>query len=192
MESELGKTIAQQVQVNLTPQRQIALSKIRAVDPEAYDLYLRGRYYWNQRTPAGMKQSIAYFQQAIAKDPNFALAYSGLADAYNISNIIGAYTARESLPQARAAAEKAIQLDPSLAEAHAALGMEKSHYEFDFPGAQREFLKAIELNPNRPTRTCSTPTAIPPMGRTAEAIAENQKAIALDPLSRCPSTISWG
>jgi adenylate cyclase len=184
MESELGRTIAQRVQVNLTPQRQIALSKIRAVDPEAYDLYLRGRYYWNQRTPAGMKESIAYFQQAIATDPNFALAYSGLADAYNISNIIGAYTSKESLPQARAAAEKAIQLDPSLAEAHAALGMEKSHYEFDFPGAQREFLKAIQLNPNSAyAHLFYSNCYLLPMGRTAEAITENQKALALDPLS---------
>ncbi len=184
MESELGKTIAQQVQLNLTPQRQLVLAKIRSVDPEAYDLYLRGRYYWNQRNPAGMKESIAYFQQAIAKDPNFALAYSGLADAYNISNIIGAYTARESLPQAKAAAERAIQLDPSLAEAHAALGMEKSHFEFDFPGAQREFLKAIELNPNSAyAHLFYSNCYLLPMGRTAEAIAENQKALALDPLS---------
>jgi TolB-like protein/Flp pilus assembly protein TadD len=184
MESELGRTIAHQVQVNLTPQRQIALSKIRSVDPEAYDLYLRGRYYWNQRTPAGMKESIGYFQQAIARDPNFALAYSGLADAYNISNIIGAYTSNESLPQARAAAEKAIQLDPSLAEAHAALGMEKSHYEFDFPGAQREFLKAIQLNPNSAySHLFYSNCYLLPMGRTAEAIAENQKALDLDPLS---------
>ena len=184
MESELGKTIAQRVQLNLTPERQLALAKIRSVDPDAYDLYLRGRYYWNQRNPAGIKQSIAYFQQAIAKDASFALAYSGLADAYNISNIIGAYTSKESLPQARAAAEKAIQLDPSLAEAHAALGMEKSHYEFDFPGAQREFLKAIELNPNSAyAHFFYSNCYLMPMGRTAEAIAENQKALALDPLS---------
>ena len=184
MESELGKTIAQRVQLNLTPERQLALAKIRSVDPEAYDLYLRGRYYWNQRNPAGIKQSIAYFQQAIAKDASFALAYSGLADAYNISNIIGAYTSKESLPQARAAAEKAIQLDPSLAEAHAALGMEKSHYEFDFPGAQREFLKAIELNPNSAyAHFFYSNCYLMPMGRTAEAIAENERALALDPLS---------
>ena len=184
MESELGKTIAQQVQVNLTPQWQVELGKIRTVDPEAYDLYLRGRYHWNQRTPAGIKESIAYFQQATAKDPNFALAYSGLADAYNISTIVGAYTSKESLPQARVAAEKAIQLDPSLAEAHAALGMEKSHYEFDFPGAQREFLKAIEVNPNSAyAHLFYSNCYLMPMGRTAEAIAENQKALELDPRS---------
>jgi len=184
IEGELGKTIAQQVQLNLTPERQIALSKMRTVDPEAYDLYLKGRYYWNQRTPAGIKESIGYFRQATARDPNFALAYSGLADAYNISNIVGAYSAMESLPQARAAAEKAIELDPSLAEAHAALGMEKSHYDFDFPGAEREFLKAIALNPNSSyAHLFYSNCYLLPMGRTAEAIAENQKALELDPLS---------
>jgi TolB-like protein/DNA-binding winged helix-turn-helix (wHTH) protein/Flp pilus assembly protein TadD len=184
IESELGRTIAQEVQLNLTPQRQIALSRTRTIDPEAYDLYLKGRYYWNQRTPVGIKESMAYFQQAVARDPDFALAYAGMADAYNISNIVGAYTAKESLPQARAAAEKAIQLDPSLAEAHAALGMEKSHYEFDFPGAEREFLKAIELNPNSAyAHLFYSNCYLLPMGRTAEAIAENQKALALDPLS---------
>lgn len=184
IESELGKTIAQQVQLNLTPQRERELAKLRTVDPEAYDLYLRGRYYWNQRTPPGIKESLGYFQQAIGKDPDFALAYAGLADAYNLSNIIGPLSPKESLPQAKAAAERAIQLDPSLAEAHAALGMEKSHYDFDFPGAEREFLKAIELNPNSAyAHLFYSNCYLMPMGRVQEAIAENKKALNLDPLS---------
>jgi TolB-like protein/DNA-binding winged helix-turn-helix (wHTH) protein/Tfp pilus assembly protein PilF len=184
IENELGDAIAQQVQANLTPQRQSALAKLNNVDPEAYDLYLRGRYYWNQRTPAGIKESIQYFRQATAKDPDFALAYSALADAYNISNIVGLYTPRESLPQAKEAATRAIQLDPTLAEAHAALGMEKSHFEFDFPGAEREFLKALELNPNSAyAHLFYSNCYLMPMGRQAEAIAENQKALTLDPLS---------
>ncbi len=148
IENELGKAIARQVQINLTPQQEIDLSKMRSVNPDAYDLYLKGRFYWNQRNPAAIKESIGYFQQATAQDPNFAPAYVGLADAYNISNILGVYSAKDSLPKAKAAATKALALDPSLAEAHAALGMVKSHYDFDFPGAEREFLKAIELNPN--------------------------------------------
>ena len=184
LQNELGQTIAQQVQVNLTPQRQIELSKMRTVDPEAYDLYLKGRYYWNQRSPAGVKQSIGYFQQATAKDPNFALAYAGLADAYNFGNIISVYSSKESRPEARKAAEKAIALDPSLAEAHAALGMEKAHYEFDFPGAEKEFLKAIELNPNSAyAHLFYGNSYLLPMGRVQEAIAENKKALELDPLS---------
>ncbi len=184
IENELGTAIAQQVQANLTPQRESTLAKLRTVDPEAYDLYLRGRYYWNQRTPAGIKESIGYFQKATAKDPNFALAYAGLADAYNISNIVGPYSPKESLPEAREAATKAIQLDASLAEAHAALGMEKAHYEFDFPGAEREFLKALELNPNSAyAHLFYSNCYLMPMGREAEAIAENQQALTLDPLS---------
>jgi TolB-like protein/DNA-binding winged helix-turn-helix (wHTH) protein/Flp pilus assembly protein TadD len=184
VQNDLGRSIAEQVSANLTPQRQIELAKKHSVNPEAYDLYLKGRFYWNQRTPGAIKESIAYFQEAIAKDANFALAYAGLADAYNISNILGLYSPRESFPQARAAAMRAIQLDPSLAEAHAALGMEKSHYEFDFPGAEREFLKALEVNPNSPyAHLFYSNCFLMPMGRKAQAIAENKRAVEIDPLS---------
>jgi TolB-like protein/predicted Zn-dependent protease len=184
VQNDLGKSIAEQVSANLTPQRKVELSKKHTVNPEAYDLYLKGRFYWNQRTPSSNKESIRYFQEATAKDPNFALAYAGLADAYNISNILGVYSPRESFPQARTAATRAILLDPSLAEAHAALGMEKSHYEFDFPGAEREFLKAIEVDPNSPyAHLFYSNCFLMPMGRKAEAIAENRKAVEIDPLS---------
>jgi len=184
IQDELGETIAQQVQINLSPRQQISSLKPRSVEPEVYDLYLRGRYAWNQRTPAGIKQSIGYFQQATAKNPNFGAAYAGLADAYNIGNIIGVFSPKESLPLAKEAAEKAIQLDSSLAEAHAALGVEKSHFEFDFPQAQREFLKAIEVNPNSAyAHLFYSNCYLMPVGRVQEAIAENQKALQLDPLS---------
>jgi TolB-like protein/DNA-binding winged helix-turn-helix (wHTH) protein/Tfp pilus assembly protein PilF len=184
IENELGKAIARQVQINLTPQQEIDLSKMRTVNPEAYDLYLKGRFYWNQRNPAAIKESIGYLQRATEKDPNFALAYVGLADAYNISNILGVYSAKDSLPEAKAAATKALTLDPSLAEAHAALGMEKSHYEFDLPGAQKEFLTALELNPNSAyAHLFYSNCYLAPMGRMSEAIAENQRALELDPLS---------
>jgi TolB-like protein/DNA-binding winged helix-turn-helix (wHTH) protein/Flp pilus assembly protein TadD len=184
VQNELGGAIAEQVRANLTPRRQIELAKKRMVNPGAYDLYLKGRFYWNQRTPDSIKESIGYFQQATAKDGNFALAYAGLADAYNISNIVGPVSARDSFPQAKAAAVRAILLDPSLAEAHAALGMEKSHYEFDFPGAEREFLKAIDLNPNSPNAHFFYSNCfLMPMGRKAQAIAENKRAVEIDPLS---------
>ncbi|MFZ0807405.1 MAG: winged helix-turn-helix domain-containing protein [Candidatus Sulfotelmatobacter sp.] len=184
VQNEIGKAIAKQVQLSLTAQEQIALSQSRALNHEAYDLYLKGRFYWNQRTPRAVKESIPFFQQAAAKDPHFALAYVGLADAYNISNIMGTYSPQESFPEARAAADKAIALDPSIAEAHAALGMEKSHYEFDFPGAEKEFLKAIELNPNSSyAHLFYSNCYLAPMGRIPEAIVENQKALELDPLS---------
>ncbi|MFZ0734670.1 MAG: winged helix-turn-helix domain-containing protein [Candidatus Sulfotelmatobacter sp.] len=184
IENELGEAISQQVQANLSPERRNVLARTRPVDPDAYDLYLKGRYYWNQRTPAGIKESIGYFLQAKEKDPNFALAYAGLADAYNISNILGLYTPKESLPESRTAAAKAIMLDPSLAEAHAALGMEKSHYEFDFAGAEKEFLTALKLNPNSAyAHLFYSNCYLMPMGREAEAVSENQKAVMLDPLS---------
>jgi len=184
VQNDLGRAITEQVQANLNSEQEVELSRKRTLDPEAYDLYLKGRFYWNQRTPDAIRQSIHYFEQAIAKDPNFALAYSGLANAYNISNIIGAYTAEESLPKSRAAATKAIELDPFLAEAHAAMGMEKSHYEFDFPGAELEFLKAIQLNPNSAyAHLFYSNCYLMPMGREREAVTENQKAMELDPLS---------
>ncbi len=184
VQNDLGTAIAEQVRANLTPQRQIELAKKHMVNPEAYDLYLKGRFYWNQRTPDAIKESVGYFQQATAKDSNFALAYAGLADAYNISNIIGPVSPRDSFPQAKAAAMRAILLDPSLAEAHAALGMEKSHYEFDFPGAEREFLKAIDVNPNSPNAHFFYSNCfLMPMGRKAQAIAENKRAVEIDPLS---------
>jgi TolB-like protein/DNA-binding winged helix-turn-helix (wHTH) protein/Flp pilus assembly protein TadD len=184
IQNELGTAIARQVQGNLTPQQLVDLSRMRTVNPEAYDLYLKGRFYWNERNPAAIKESIAYFELATAKDPNFALAYVGLADAFNIGNILGVYSPKESLPRAKAAATKALTLDPSLAEAHAALGMEKSHYDFDFPGAQKEFLKAIELNPNSAyAHLFYSNCYLAPMGQMPEAIVENQKALELDPLS---------
>jgi TolB-like protein/DNA-binding winged helix-turn-helix (wHTH) protein len=184
IENELGAAIARQVQINVSPQQLVDLAKMRTVSPEAYDLYFKGRFYWNARNPAAIKESIGYFRQAIAKDPNFALAYVGLADAYNIGNIMGAFSPKQSLPEAKEAAIKALALDPSLAEAHAALGMEKSHYEFDFPGAQKEFLQAIELNPNSAyAHLFYSNCYLSPMGRMTEAIAENKKALELDPLS---------
>jgi len=184
VQNDLGRSIAEQVSANLTPQQKVELAKKHSVNPEAFDLYLKGRFYWNQRTPDADKESIRYFQEATAKDPNFALAYAGLADAWNFSNIFGVHSPRESLPQAREAAIRAIQLDPMLAEAHAALGMEKSHYEFDFPGAEREFLKALEVNPNSPNAHLFYSNCfLMPMGRKAQAIAENKRAMEIDPLS---------
>jgi TolB-like protein/DNA-binding winged helix-turn-helix (wHTH) protein/Tfp pilus assembly protein PilF len=184
VQNDLGRSIAEQVSANLTPQQKVELSKKHNVNPEAFDLYLKGRFYWNQRTPDAVKESLRYFQEATAKDPNFALAYAGLADAWNFSNIFGVHSPRESLPQAREAATRAIQLDPLLAEAHAALGMEKSHYEFDFPGAEREFLKALEVNPNSPyAHLFYSNCFLMPMGRKAQAIAENKRAMEIDPLS---------
>jgi TolB-like protein/DNA-binding winged helix-turn-helix (wHTH) protein len=184
LQGEVAEAIAGEVRAAVTPEERSHLAKRPTDSPEAYQLYLQGRYSWNLRTRRGIKKSIDFFQQAVEKDPNFALAYAGLADAYNFSNILGALAPKESSPEAEAAAVKALMLDPQLAEAHTALGLVKSHYHFDLPGAQREFLKAIELNPNYANaHLFYSGGYLTPMGRHEEAIAEMKKALELDPLS---------
>jgi TolB-like protein/DNA-binding winged helix-turn-helix (wHTH) protein/Tfp pilus assembly protein PilF len=184
LQGEVAQAIAGQVRAALTPEERSHLTRRPTDSPEAYQLYLQGRYSWNQRTPRGVKKSIDFFQRAVEKDPNFALAYAGLADAYNFSNILGVLAPKESSPQAEAAAVKALELDPQLAEAHTALGLVRSHYHFDFLGAQREFLKAFGLNPNYANAHLFYAGAyLTPMGRHEEAIAEMKKALEVDPLS---------
>jgi eukaryotic-like serine/threonine-protein kinase len=183
-QDELAKTVSDKLQLRLNSTGETRLARPATDNSEAYQLYLQGRYHWNQRTPAGIKKSLELFQQATEKDPDFALAYAGLADAYNMGNNLGVFTPRESGPEAKAAATKALVLDPLLGEAHAVLGQLKSHYDFDFPGAQREFLKAIELNPNYANAHLYYAGGyLTPMGRHGEAISEMKKALELDPLS---------
>lgn len=183
-QDELASAILNKLKLRLDTAEGNRLAKPATDNSEAYQLYLQGRYHWNQRTTAGIKKSLEFFQQATEKDPNFALAYVGLADAYNMGNNLGVFTPRESSPEAKAAAIKALVLDPRLGEAHAVLGQVKSHYDFDLPGAQREFLKAIELNPNYANAHLYYAGGyLTPMGRHAEAIAEMKKALELDPLS---------
>jgi serine/threonine protein kinase/tetratricopeptide (TPR) repeat protein len=183
-QDELASAILDKLKLGLNRTEGTRLAKPPTDSSEAYHLYLQGRYHWNQRTPAGIKKSIEFFQQATEKDPNFALAYAGLADAYNMSSVLGVLQPREGSPAAKSAANRALVLDPLLAEAHSALGLVKSHYEFDFPGAQGEFLKAIELNPNYANgHLFYAGGYLTPMGRHAEAIAEMKKALEIDPLS---------
>ena len=184
VQNAIGRAIADQVQVQIAPQYQAEGARPRPVNPAAYDLYLQGRFYWNQRTPPSLLKSIDLFKQSIGADPGFAQAYAGLADAYNVSSIIGALSSKEGSPPAAAAAARALELDPSLAEAHAALAMEKSHYEFDLPSAKTEFQRAIQLNPNSAyAHLFYSGAYLMPMGLRAEAIAEMKKAVELDPLS---------
>ena len=184
LQADVAQAIAGEVRAALTPELRARLGGGATTSPAAYEDYLRGRYYLNQRTPAGVEKSVEFLQQAVEKDPNFALAYAGLADAFNFTNILGALAPKESSPKAEAAATKALALDPLLAEAHAALGVVKSHYDFDFPSAQSEFLKAIELNPNYSNAHLFYAGAyLTPMGRHKDAIAEMQKALEVDPLS---------
>ena len=184
LQADVAQAIAGEVRAVVTPEQRARLGVRVTTNPGAYEAYLKGRYYWNQRTRAGVKKSIEFFQQAVEQDPDFASAYAGLADAYNLSNVLGVLAPRESSPEAKAAATKALVLDPQLAEAHAALGLVKSHYDFDFPGARSEFLRAIALNPNYSNAHLFYAGGyLTPMGRHDDAIAEMKKALELDPLS---------
>lgn len=181
---ELASAITGKLRLRLMPEETARLARRPTENAEAYQFYLQGLYQWNQRTPAGTRKSIEDFQKAVEKDPHFALAYVGIANSYNSSSLIGGYTPLESFPQAKAAATKALMLDPLLADAHTALGIVKAYYEFDWEGGKTEFLRAIELNPeSADAHRAYAASYLLPMRRGQEAIAETNKAVALDPLS---------
>jgi tetratricopeptide (TPR) repeat protein len=152
-------------------------------NPEAYELYLKGRYYWNKRTPADINTSISYFNQAIAKDPSYALAYSGLADAYSVLPKYSG-TPSEAFPKSNAAARRALELDATMARPHAVLGANEMQYDWDFTAGEAEFKKALELNPNDATAHQWYAEQMGMLGgREQEASAEIKRAHQLDPLS---------
>jgi serine/threonine protein kinase/tetratricopeptide (TPR) repeat protein len=187
LQNELGRAIAQQVQVKLAPPYGVRSINKYAPNPDAYELYLKGRFYLNQRTYAEIDKSTGYFQRAIEKDPGFALAYAGLADSY-LANAIR--SPQDFEPKAKAAASRALELDDDLAEAHAALGAEKADFEYDWRGAEQEFKRAIELNPNyAEVHFRYAWTYLTPLGKSEQAIAEMKKALELDPFSRIYNTV---
>jgi serine/threonine-protein kinase len=156
---------------------------------EAYDLYLQGRYHWSRWRSEGAERAIEYFQQAIQKDPNYAAAYSGLADSYAWMGFFGALPPNEAMPKARQAALKALALDDTLAAAHTSLGYVKSLHEFDWPGAEREFKRALQLNSGDSEAHFGYGiTYLAPVGRLDEAVREMQTARDLDPLSPIANT----
>ena len=187
LQNELGRAIAQQVQVKLAPPSGGGSTNKYAPNPEAYELYLKGRFYLNQRTYAEIDKSTEYFQRCIEKDPGFALGYAGLADSY-LANTIR--SPQDFDPKAKAAAARALELDGELAEAHAALGAEKADFEYDWPGAEREFKRAIELNPNYAEAHFRYALSyLMPQGQSENAIAEMKKALQLDPFSPIYNTV---
>jgi serine/threonine protein kinase/Flp pilus assembly protein TadD len=191
LQGEVARAIANDIQVKLTPQEQARLVSARSVDPEAYQLYLKGRFYWSKRTEAGLKNGIEYFHQAIDLDPNYALAYAGIADCYSLLgwDLFGPLPPREALPIAKAAARKALETDDSLAEAHNSLAWTKLAFDWDWTGAEREFKRAIELNPGYAITHHWYAECLAGMGRYAEALAEIRQAQELDPLSLIISSI---
>jgi serine/threonine protein kinase/Tfp pilus assembly protein PilF len=183
VQQEIASAISGNLQVRLTSEEKTRLAKSSATNPEAYQLYLRGRYHANQTTEAELRKSIEYFQQAIDKDPGYALAYAGLADSYSALGGGWMYLPpTDTLPKAKAAAEKALELDDTLAEAHAALAY-ATFFDWDWPGAEREFKRAIELNPNSALSHDRYAECLKTRLRFKESIAEAQRALELDPLS---------
>jgi TolB-like protein/Tfp pilus assembly protein PilF len=183
MEADVARKIAAETRVKLDEAPSPRPSPAR-VDPEAYEFYLKGRYFWNQRTNEGLHRAIQYFQQATDKDPLDARAYAGLADSYVLLGSYGDVVQNEANSRARKAAEKALQLNPSLAEAHTSLALVGPDHAWDWAGSQREFLRAIALDPNYATaHHWYGDGYLAPMGRTEEAVAEVRLAEKLDPLS---------
>jgi TolB-like protein/tetratricopeptide (TPR) repeat protein len=183
VESEIAKTIADTLQAKLTGSEKTAMSKKPTANPEAYELYLKGRFFWNKRTSQGLPKSVDYYKQAIAKDPNYALAYAGLADAYVLYPDYGVGAPAEFYPMAKEMATKALNLESTLGEPHAALGLAYTNFDRDFAKAIAEFERSIQLNPNYATAHQWFDTPLQATGQVDRAIAESRKAIELDPLS---------
>jgi TolB-like protein/Tfp pilus assembly protein PilF len=183
-ESDIAKTIAETLQAKLTGSEKTAIAKKPTANPEAYELYLKGRFFWNKRTGADLRKAIDYFNQATAKDPNYALAYSGLADSYLLLSPYGAAAPKDSIPQAKAAVKRALELDDTLAEAHASSARILSGFDFDSQRAITEFERSLQLNPNYATaHHWFAAGPLLALGRFDESIAEGKRSIELDPLS---------
>lgn len=195
LQDNVSRDIAEIIRIKLTPQQRTMLTAARAVDPEAHDLYLRGRYWWGGYVVErfgnsdNLRKGLDYFQKAIAKDPNYALAYAGIADSFLVG-AGGDIPFKEAFSKAKDAAMKALQLDPSLAEAHASLGAIKCT-DWDWSGAEREFKEALALNPNYATAHVWYSAYLTSMGRFEEAVKEAERARDLDPVS-IPINVSLG
>ena len=183
LQGEVARTIARQIKVTLTLPERVALESAPTVDPEAHENYLKGRYYSNQRSEEALRRSIVYYQQALAIDPNYALAYCGLADTYALLGYRGHIVSKDALLQAKTAALKAIELDDKLAEAHASLAFIAETHEWDWPTAEREYKRALELNPGYASAHNWYAGYLMYVGRFEEGIAEAKRAQELDPLS---------
>ena len=182
LQSDIADAVSRQVATTLAPQVKSTLKR-RPIPPEAYEAYLKGRYYLNRRDTADLKKSEKYFQDAIERDPTYASAYTGLADSYEVLGSWegGILPPKEAFPKAIAAYEKALEIDGTLADAHSSLGYAKLYYYWDWAGAEKEFKRAIELNPNSETAHHWYSHYLLSMGRTEESLAESKRGIQLAP-----------
>jgi TolB-like protein/DNA-binding winged helix-turn-helix (wHTH) protein/Tfp pilus assembly protein PilF len=185
LQHKVARAIAEQIRINLNAHEQATLRHDRVVDPEAYEAYLKGRYFWNKRTGDDLQKAVEYFNQAISRDPNYAQAYSGLADAYALLGDweYGVLAPKEAFPRAKAAAVRALELDNTLSEAHTSLAFCLDAFDWDLKSAGTEFRRGIDLNPGYATAHHWHAWHLSMLGRNDDAIAEMKKALRLDPLS---------
>ncbi len=183
MQEEVTRAIVSEVRVKLTAQEQARLASMHPINPEAFQLWLKGRYYWYKLNPEGLQKAIEYFQQALEKDPAYAPAYAGLADSYNLLAFFNVFPPREVMPKAKAAAVKALELDDNLAEAHVSLGWAGFTYDLDWPAAGKHFDRAIVLNPAYPLAHSYYSLYLGALGRPEEGLTEAKRALDLDPVS---------
>jgi len=189
---EIAATLTQKLRLNLRPDEK-GIAKKYTGDNEAYKLYLKGRYHWARRSSEDLVKAIDSFEQAVRIDPNFALAYVGIAEAYNSMGKNPSAAPKDSIPKAKAAALRAIEMDPSLAEAHSALADALALYDWDWAGSEREFKKAIELDPDISyIRTAYSGTYLTAVGKADEAVLESERAVELEPLSLIANAVLVG
>ena len=183
LHSDVSRAVAEELRTRLTPRERVGLAGARPVVPAAYEAYLRGRHFWNKRTPEGMARAIASFQESIDADPLYAPAWSGLADCHNLLGMFRWQHSSEAFARAHAAAARALELDPDLAQGYTSLGCALQYYDWDWPKADEAFRRAIALHPGYATAHQWYADFLTAMGRLDEAFAENRRAIELDPLS---------
>jgi serine/threonine-protein kinase len=183
IQDDLSHAIIAALQVQLTGDQEQSFANRQPASMAAYNLYLQGRYFWNKRTEEALKKSLEYFQQALDLDPTYALAYAGMADAYNILGSWMYVEPKEAYPKARAAVQRALEIDEGLAEAHAALAHCKYEYDWDWQGAESEYRRALTLNPNYAGAHYGYAKLLEHLGRYDEARVEMEKSLELDPLS---------
>jgi len=183
LQSEVARAISDEIQVKLTPQHWARNVSALPANRQAYEAYLRGRYCWNRRTPEGIQKGIDYFQQAIAHDSSYALAYAGLADGYRIQAVCGWLAPRIAREKALAAASKALEIDDQLSEAHRAVGAVRFRFDWEWKQSEAELLRALELNPSDAEAHRVYALYLQAVGKVEEAVAEVERARELDPLS---------
>jgi Tfp pilus assembly protein PilF len=183
LQGEVAQAIADEIQVKVTPQEQARLASARLVKPKAYEAYLRGRFHWDKRTEEGTRKGLALFEQALAEDPSFALSQAGVAESYNMLGYWGVAAPHDVSPKARAGATRALEIDATLAEAHAALGWTYFAYDWDWAAGEREFRRAIELKSGYSTAHQWYSHLLVYQGRVAEGLAQVERTLELEPLS---------